>query len=383
MRFTRTITAEGTLRAVTATSINTPIDPEGPYKVTWVIADGSRVEAGDEVIRFDPADMEKELADGLADRNAAAEKVAKSSASGATTKRNLDRDASLAGEELKKARDFQTKDSEIYSRFEIVSSEIDATLAEQRQGHAEAVKGTKGKLSQTELDLLAIERRKADLKTDKAERGLHALSLAAPHAGIVVLQRDWRGDPTRVGDTCEAGQKIAEIPDLSVMEAEVSVLEADAGGLAVGQGATVVVEGRPDASFPARVRQVDTVAKPRQRQVPVQYFGAVLALDRTDPALMKPGQRVTATIVLADEERALVVPRQAVIEKDGRKLVYRRRIWRGFEPVEVTVGSAALGRVMVTVGLAEGDVIAVVDPTARAATPTPGAGVAPSAGRTP
>ena len=77
--FIRTITAEGTLRAVKATPITTAMDPEGPFKIAWVIADGSRVAAGDAIARFDPTDMEKELADGLADRGVAAEKTAKAS----------------------------------------------------------------------------------------------------------------------------------------------------------------------------------------------------------------------------------------------------------------------------------------------------------------
>jgi multidrug efflux pump subunit AcrA (membrane-fusion protein) len=379
-RFTRTIQAEGILRAVKATPITTAMDPEGPFKIAWLIADGSRVAAGDPIARFDPTEMEKELADGQADRRAADERTAKTAAAGEATRRNLERDAGLAGAELEKARTFQSTDTEIFSRFEIVSSEIDATLAEKRQGHAEAVKGAKGRLAQTDLDLLALERRKADLRTDKAERGLRALTLTAPHDGIVVLERDWRGDPPRVGDTCWAGEKLAEIPDLAAMEAEMAVLEADAGGLAVGQRATVVVEGKPDTAFPASVRHVDALAKPRQRQNPVQYFGAVLALDRTDPEMMKPGQRVTAAIVLADEESALVLPRQAVVEKDGRKLVYRKRRWGAFEPVEVTIGATALGRVHVTGGLAEGNVVAVVDPTAATATPTPGPAGAPRPG---
>ena len=42
--------------------------------------------------------------------------------------------------------------------------------------------------------------------------------------------------------------KVAEIPDLGSMEAEVWVLEVDAGGLTVGQAATVLVEGRPVGS---------------------------------------------------------------------------------------------------------------------------------------
>jgi multidrug efflux pump subunit AcrA (membrane-fusion protein) len=379
-RFTRTIQAEGTLRAVKATPITTAMDPDGPFKIAWLVADGTRVAAGEPIARFDPTEMEKELADGQGDRRAADERTAKTAAAGETTRRNLERDAGLAGEELEKARTFQSTDAEIYSRFEIVSSEIDATLAEKRQGHAEAVKGAKGRLAQTDLDLLALERRKADLRTDKAERGLRALTLVAPHDGIVVLERDWRGDPPRVGDTCWAGEKIAEIPDLAAMEAEIAVLEADAGGLAVGQRATVVVEGKPDAAVSATVRQVDALAKPRQRQNPVQFFGAVLSLERTDPALMKPGQRVAAAIVLADEESALVLPRQAVVEKDGRKLVYRKCRWGAFAPVEVTIGATALGRVHVTGGLEAGDEIAVVDPTTVSATPTPGPAGAPRPG---
>lgn len=379
--FTRTIQAEGTLRAVKATPITTVMDPEGPFKIAWLIADGSRVAAGEVIARFDPTEMEKELADGLDDRRVADHRTAKTAAAAATTRRNLERDASLAGEELETARTFQSTDSEIYSRFEIVSSEIDAALAERRQVHAEAVKGAKERLALTDLDLLALERRKADLRTDKAERGLRALTLVAPHDGIVVFERDWRGDPPRVGDTCWAGEKIAEIPEMGAMEVEIAVLEADAGGLAVGQGATVVVQGRPGTVFAATVRQVDALAKPRQRHNPVQYFGAVLRLERTEETLMKPGQRVTASVVVADEERALVLPRQAVVEKDGRRIVYRKRRWGSFTPVEVIIGATALGRVHVTAGLGEGDVVAVVDPTAARATPTPSA-AAPRPGST-
>ncbi len=207
--------------------------------------------------------------------------------------------------------------------------------------------------------------------TGKAERGLGAPVLVAPHAGIVVQQRNWRGGPPRVGDTCWAGEKIAGIPDLTTVEAEIAVLEADGGGLAVGQRATVVVEGRPEAEIAATVRQVDALAKPRQRQSPVQYLGALLALERTEPALMKPGQRVTATVVVADEENALVLPRRAVIDREGRRLVYHRGRWGRFTPVEVTTGATALGRVQVTAGLEEGDEVAVVDPTEASATPDP------------
>ena len=82
-------------------------------------------------------------------------------------------------------------------------------------------------------------------------------------------------------------------------------------------------------------------------------------------ATMKPGQRVRARIVLAEARGALVIPRQAVFERDRRTIVYRRSGWHGFAPVEVTLGAATLGRVVVERGLAAGNEIALMDPTRR------------------
>ncbi len=369
--FSRVVSAEGTLKAVEATPITAPGDMQVPFKLAWVIDDGARVRRGDPIARFDATELERDLANGRGDRSSIGERTAMATAAADATRANLDRDATLAGDELDKARTFQPKDAEIYSRFEIISSEIDADLAQARRDHAEAVKSTRNRLSGTELDLLAIEERKAGLKVGRAESGLKGLEILAPHEGIVVLVRDWRGSPPRTGDTVWRSQKLAEIPRLDAMEAQLFVLEADAGGLAVGQRATVRVEGRPEL-VGARIRQVDALAKPRFRNVPVQYFSAVASLERTDPATMKPGQRVTARIVLAEAQNALVVPRQAVFESEGKRIVYRRSAWRSFEPVEVTLGAAALGRVVVERGLREGDVVAVVDPTrARETRATP------------
>ena len=142
--------------------------------------------------------------------------------------------------------------------------------------------------------------------------------------------------------------KVAEIPDLGSMEAEVWVLEVDAGGLTVGQTATVLVEGRPDAEVKAQVRHVDALAQPRQQGSQVQYFGAVLAIERTDPTFMKPGMRVGAHIVVADRAEALVVPRQTVFERDGKRVVFRTRRWGGFEPAEVEMEAVAPERVIIT-----------------------------------
>jgi HlyD family secretion protein len=152
-----------------------------------------------------------------------------------------------------------------------------------------------------------------------------------------------------------------EIPDLSAMEAEVFVLEADASGLEVGKPATVVVEAHPDNAYQATIRRVDAVAKTPVRGSPVQYFGVTLELAQTDPAVMKPGQRVRATLHLAELDDALVVPRQAVFHEDGESRVWVRNGDR-FEPRRVETGAASMGLMVITAGLREGDVIALRSP---------------------
>jgi len=377
-RFARVVRAEGTLRAVQATPLTIPPDLEGSFKVSWVAEEGTRVKEGDVVFRFDPTDFENEVLDGRADQSTADLRIGKTRAEGEATTRNLERDAALAEREYENALTFQSKDAEIYSRFDIISSEIDAALAQKKKEHAESVKGTRSGLAKTELEILGIERHKADLKVDRAEKGLSSMEMRAPHAGVLKLERSWRGVPPRIGDNAWPGQKLAEIPNLDALEAEVFVLEADAGGVKSGQKITASVEGRPGTPLSGSVKTVDAVAKPRFRGVPVQYFSAILSLEHTDEATMKPGQRVQAVISVVDVPDALTVPRQAVVERDGKKLIYRKGAWGRFEPVEVTLGTAALGRVVVEQGLVDGDVFALLDPTRSTSRPTPTPGRGPA-----
>lgn len=383
--FVRKVSAEGNLAPVEATPITVPLEAQEALKIAWIAPDGSRVTAGQTVVRFDATDMKKSLEDGGADEATAASKVEGKRAESGGAIRNLDRDASIAESELDYARRFQSKDPVIFSRAEIIQSEIDEGLATERRDHARAVKGMQEKLTKVDLDLLEIDRKKARLKIDLASRGLLALEVRAPHDGILAYKQ--RGDELpKVGDTVWPGMPLAEIPRLDAMQAEIHVLEADAGGLAVGKEATLVLEARPEEELKAKVKSVAALAKPRAGRSPVQYFDVVLELDRTDPAIMKPGQRVVATLVLEKRKDAITIPRGAVEERDGKKIVYRRKTF-GFEPVEVTVGPMAPGRVVIESGISDGDVVALRDPSLsedRPPSPADADGApAPSAGSSP
>jgi len=365
--FRHEIVAEGVLVARRATPVQAPVEAAMPMRLAWLRPDGSAVTAGDIVARFDPSEASDAMADAQGHRAAADRKLDRHRAATGATADDLDREAELARAELAAAERFQAKDELVFSRHQRIESEIDAGLAAERERNARLRLATQGRVAGSEERLLALEREKAELAIARATKGLSSLTVAAPHDGLFSLIIDWRGRGAREGETLWPGQPFAEIPDLSRLDAEVWVLEADAGGLAEGLEGRATLAATPGVVLAARVERVDKIAKPRRRGVPVQYFGATLALEGEVGRALRPGERVHARIVVADLAEALTIPRQALFDEGGERVVFRRRSGPGrprFEPVAVETGLQGLGRVVVTSGLAVGDVVALSDPRA-------------------
>jgi len=372
-RFVREVEATGTLKAVKATPVIVPLESGRAQKVAFLAKDGARLKKGETVVEFDPYDAQKEAADGEADLTAARAKIDKAKAEGSKNERSLGLDRDVAKEELDRAETYKLTDEGLFSRHQIIESQLDRDLFAARADVAGRKLDASGKLSSAERELGEIDASKARLKVEVAEKGLRSLRIEAPHDGLLVLQRNWRGEVPFVGDTFWPGQKIAELPDLSQLEARVFVLEADGAGLKAGLSARVAIEGRPGEEHPATVAKVEPLAKTRDYQSPVKYFEATLSLARTDPSFMKPGQKVRAVVRLEEADGVLAIPRGAVFEKDGKRVVYRKE-GGSFAPVEITIGRQSISRVVLASGLAAGDVIALRDPTAKRALGPPASG---------
>ncbi|MEM9292639.1 MAG: HlyD family efflux transporter periplasmic adaptor subunit [Acidobacteriota bacterium] len=360
--FRSEIQAEGILEARSATVLPVPRELRGRATVAWMAADGSLVAADELLMRFDPSEMERRLEEGQAElrtNDLEAEKTRKASEAKQV---ELEVQRRVASFELGLSERFQKTDEVIFSRHEIIESAIDRELAQKREHHAEELQRLQGGLDATELDLLEIQRRSAERRLGDAQGGLKALELRAPHGGVLQWNRNWQGEiSSPVGAQVYSGQPLAEIDPLDDLQAQVYVLEADAGGLAAGARATVVVEAYPRRPVAATVLRVEPVAQPRNPASPVQYFGVVLALERFDEEIMKPGQRVRARLVVNELDQALVVPRQAVFSDDQGAFVYRREDGR-YLVQRVALGPSSTGLTVVAEGLDSGDWIALEAP---------------------
>jgi multidrug efflux pump subunit AcrA (membrane-fusion protein) len=375
-RFVREVSADGVLRAVRATPIVAPMEAGREQKVAFHAPDGSRVKAGDVVFTFDPYDAEREAADGRAEVSSADAQLRKTRAEGEKNRVANTADRALANENARRAEEIALTDEGIFSRHELIESRLDREQSRKRAEATTRRADVGERLARADVSVGEVARSKAALKVRQAERALAALRATAPHDGLFVLARGWNGELVTVGQSVWPGQPLGEIPDLSRLEARVWVLEADAGGLKPGLSASVSFDGRPGAAHVATVSKVEAVAKPRYQMSPVRYFETTLSLARTEVAWMRPGQNVRALVRLEELDSVLAVPRAALFDRDGKRVVFR---WDGqrFDAVEVVAGASSVSRIVVQKGLAPGDRVALRDPARKpAAVESPVAGAA-------
>lgn len=360
--FVHQVSAEGNLTAVRSTQIVVPSQLRDGLRLAWRAPDGMRVQTGDVIARFDAFDLEQQLRSSQLNYDTMAQGLLVTQSESGTALHALEKDVEMANLQLSMSERFQKQDEQLYSRVEILESEINQELAREVRERTQEQYRIREDLSDAELDLLQLNQQGAEHLVDQAKEHLQALEVKAPHDGLLTWRRDWRGEIPEVGERFWPGRQLAEIPDLSEMQAEVYVLEADAGGLTEARTADLIVESRPDYVFPARIENVSAVAQPRFRGSPLQYFSVTLRLEQPPEGeakvFFKPGQRVLARLHLAREDEALVVPRQALVREEGEIRVYVRGD-HGFEPRRVELGVRSAGLVTITEGLQAGDEVAL------------------------
>ena len=374
----RTVGAEGVLKATRGTSIAVPVDLPGVQRLAWLAPDGTPVHTGEVVARIDPTNLDLDLSDGMDDLEIARLKILQAGESQKARSENLNLDSGLAQREADYTRTFAPQDPMVFSRHEIIDSEIDRELADAKVTNAQGKLEVAALQGKTELELLHIDRTRARQKVDRARKGLSALEVRAPHDGILLLSRSGYDEKIQPGMEVWPGMTIAEIPDPATMQARVYVLDADAAGLKAGCRASFRVEAHPESVYQAEVVRVDPQTKRRTWNLPVEYFEAVLKLDHMDAATMKPGQAVTSEIILEEVVSALTIPPQAIFQIESKPVAFRREGSR-FKAVPVSLGSRSLSRVQILSGLKEGDAVALRDPRRNPSFDSPGsASVKPS-----
>jgi len=255
---TQAVTANGALNPVRTVTVGSQISGI----ITELKVDfNSKVREGDELAKIDPATYERALARAVADLA-----------------------NSQAGLELAKFNAKRAK--QLYADKLISESEFEQTEVALQQADANV------KIHQASVDSAKVD--------------LDRTTIYAPISGMVISRK------VDAGQTVAASFNTPELftiaNDLTKMQIETLVSEADVGGVQEGQKVTFAVDAFFGRKFSGRVNQVRFAPITNQNVV---SYTAVVEVDNKDLKL-RPGMTANATIITAQRTNVLFVPNAAL-----------------------------------------------------------------------
>jgi len=198
-----------------------------------------------------------------------------------------------------------------------------------------------------------LERKKLELQLAIAEKRLESQFIKAPFTGTVTSVSAVKGA------LVSAGTQAVRLADLSTLQLKVPVSEVDIPNVAVGQKASMTFDAFFNQSFSGQVLEIAGAA---ENQAGVMNYMVTISIDHGQETI-KPGMTAGVVIQTAELPDVLVLPIQAVVNKDGKDIVY---VMRGGQPetVQVQVGAYSDGLAEILSGdLEEGEMVVLNPPT--------------------
>ncbi len=266
------VTASGAVNAVTNVLVGTQVS--GTIKNIYVDFN-SPVRKGQLIAQIDPASFEAQVRQSRANLLVAKANLEKSEATLADARRTLERNR------------------ELFAKGLIARSDLDTAQTNYETSKAQ-VSASKAQVSQAEAALTL------------SETNLGYTRIISPVAGTVVSRN------VDVGQTVAASFQTPTLftiaQDLTKMQIDTSVAEADIGRMKAGQRVNFTVDAYPDVTFNGTVSEV--------RNAPITLQNVVtydVVVKVANPELkLKPGMTANVSIVVASRQGVLKVPNAAL-----------------------------------------------------------------------
>ena len=354
---------EGELEAVNAINISSPsINYRFAYnmKITYIVKDGTEVNAGDTVMIFDPSDVNKAIIDAqskLEISNAELEKM--------IAQQESDLDELKANYEV-------TRISHEISKINFENSEYESDMKrKQIQLNLEkadiALQQAKEQIdNRIKINNEEIKQKKLSITQDQtllndANDALRQLTVISPSPGIAIIARNWStGNKFQVGETTYTGNPLISLPDLSQLKANVKINEVDIAKITKGLSVEIKPDAFSESKFSGVVTEVANLAVNKQGSTKIKVFPVSIYLNDTDKSLL-PGLTVSCRIIIDKLEDVLYVPIDAINTEAGINFVYKKT-GTGFKKVEVETGRSNADYTVIVNGLDEGDSVALTNP---------------------
>jgi membrane fusion protein (multidrug efflux system) len=202
----------------------------------------------------------------------------------------------------------------------------------------------------------AVPRQELITYTSRYEAAKARMSLAklrversiidAPVSGIAITRE------IDLGEVVPPGALITTIHQNNRLKVNVGIPENEISHFRRGSEATMEVDAYPDQAFEGKIHFLGTAASSKNRTFPAE-----VAVDNTGGDL-RPGMIVRVSLVKKHYDNALVVPRDALLERDQGSVAFVDVDGRAQER-QVVLGPSEGNQVVIQEGLSKGESLIV------------------------
>ncbi|MDP2157616.1 MAG: efflux RND transporter periplasmic adaptor subunit [Nitrospirota bacterium] len=172
-------------------------------------------------------------------------------------------------------------------------------------------------------------------------------SIKSPIAGVVTSR------PVKIAETVPVGALVASVVSTDSLYIEAFIDEADAAKVAIGQQVNVTMDAYPEKAMTGEVTMISPVVLGNKQEART-FEARVRLLDKTIKT--KPGMSADVEVIVSKKEHVLIIPSQAIIERNDAKYVYvgndNRAVLR-----QIKTGQFNWTYTEVTEGIQEGDTV--------------------------
>ena len=381
--------ATAEVRAARASLLSAPGIP-ATLQIVTIAPTGIRVRAGDTVVQFDPAEQEYQLAQSRSQLMQAEEDLRKHQDDTSVKKSQHEIEIMKAKFALRRA-ELDLRSNELVGKIQAEKNKLAFDEETRRLERLESNASTLVADARAVLAGLEEKRNKSRLDVEGAERNIERMTLKAPFDGVVIAQenRDAAGGimffgmtmpEYRQGDVVQPGRPVAELFDPGALDVIARIGEADGSNVSPGQRAAVQLYPDWQRTHQATVVSVGGGGPRRFWEANTRQMELVLRVVG-DAAGLQPGWSGTVVITGEPIRKGTYVPRQALVERDGKSLVYVRQ-GDGFVATPVKVRRRTETAAVIE-GVPVGGLVALRNPDAQRAQAAGATPAAPPAGRTP
>jgi len=204
-------------------------------------------------------------------------------------------------------------------------------------------------LENTRYQLAQQKKKFEDLKRDREK-----FTVRAPRRGILLhgAPDDAPWGRIEKGSQLKGKTVFASVADPKKMRVTTTIAEADILKIKTGTAVEVAPVAAEDLKM---IGRLDVEYLPQKGSI----YKATVQFEQTDPRI-RPGFACKAVVILEEERDAVLVPKTALIDRDGTKVVRCGKSEKGpFEERQVVAGLSDGKNVSIREGVAVGEYVAV------------------------